>query len=110
MSVDYSQHCEYHDRMTNTQTFEFTIGDRLRKARKNARVSVGDMAQRVGCSRNTITSYEAGRTSPPVEAVVAYYQATKCDLEWLVGVEGADNLTCFLSPPGRGQLSLPLAA
>lgn len=36
----------------------WTVGDRLRKARESARISVQEMADRLGRERNSITRYE----------------------------------------------------
>lgn len=73
---------------------EFTLGDRLRKAREHAQISVENMAATLGVSRNTVTSYERrpGKRGVPPMAVYAWAAATGVSLEWLAGNE-MDELT-----------------
>jgi len=67
---------------------EWTVGDRLRKARTSANVSADEMAGILGRGVRTIYNYENGYTRAP-ELVVKLY-AMRCDvpLTWLeTGVE-----------------------
>lgn len=75
--------------MSNAQTeVEWTIGDRLRKARKVAGVQIAEIALRMGVSRNTPGNYENGRTVPSIEALVAYSDLTGFAMRWLATGEG----------------------
>lgn len=62
---------------------QWTVGDRLRKARVSAGIEVNEMARRIKRSRNSITIYEK---SPLVDELVAraYSQETGVPLAWLL--------------------------
>ena len=73
--------------MSTQTTMQFTLGDALRKARTQpklddvGRMSQQAMADRLGVSRPTVSSWESG-TQPPFSAVVAWAQITGWPLEW----------------------------
>jgi transcriptional regulator with XRE-family HTH domain len=62
---------------------EFTLSDRLTKAREAARITQERMGELLGCSRRTIVRYEHGGAHVPRSVVLAYHVATQTDLEWL---------------------------
>lgn len=70
----------------------FTIGDRLRKARIQAGLSVPELAHRIGTNRNTVTRYELEKTEPKNMKNVYLKEwalATGVDKDWLLsGVTG----------------------
>jgi transcriptional regulator with XRE-family HTH domain len=61
---------------------EFTLADRMQKARIAAEISQEQMGRMLGCSRRTIVRYESGAHIPR-SVVLAYHAATQTDLEWL---------------------------
>lgn len=61
---------------------EFTVNDRLHKARSEAGISQERMGELLGCSRRTIVRYENGGRVPRA-VLLAYHVATETDLEWL---------------------------
>lgn len=63
----------------------FTLGDRLTKARSTAGISVQEMADRLGVSRNTISNYEAERTRPPLAVLILWSQFCEVPEWWLLG-------------------------
>jgi transcriptional regulator with XRE-family HTH domain len=67
------------------QTLDFTLGDRLRKSREHAGLTVRSMAEVLGVSTGTISSWENDRNQrPPSKAVLmAWSQVTGVALEWL---------------------------
>lgn len=78
---------------------EWTMADRLRKARETTGMDAQTFAEHVGISRNTVSNYEQGRThriSRPMLA--AWSMATGVPLEWLE--HGTLTAT---PPPGGGQ-------
>lgn len=92
--------------MTTATTPKWTTGDRLRKAREHAGITVADMAATLGVTRNTITNYEHDRTSVTVDALRRYAAATGVDAAWLLAPEDDEiKNRCF----SQDQLSLPFA-
>lgn len=61
----------------------WTIGDRLRKAREVADLTQSELAERIGVSRRSITSYEAGGT-PKRPVLLSWSLATGVPVEWLL--------------------------
>ena len=77
----------------------WTIGDRLRKARESAGISVGGMAETLGVERKTISRWERS-TVVRGQTVLAYAQACDVDPGWLRGeyaTAGADLRSRCLS-------------
>jgi transcriptional regulator with XRE-family HTH domain len=66
---------------TNVPTW--TLGDRLAKSLDHAGVSVADMAEHLGVSRNTVGNYTSGRTEPRKVVVMAWALRCGVPLEWL---------------------------
>jgi len=71
---------------------DFTIGDRLRKARTmlGHNMDAATFAEMIGTSRNTVTNYELERTAPERMKAIVLRQwalATGVDYGWLVGSE-----------------------
>lgn len=62
----------------------FGMPDRLEKALKVAKVATSDMADALGVSRNTISNYTSGRTSPSRLQVKEWSVRTGAPLEWLL--------------------------
>lgn len=64
----------------------WTLGDRLRKAREHAGMEQGELASRIGISRNTVGNYELGRGVRPPKLIVLRAWAHECGVpfDWLV--------------------------
>lgn len=64
---------------------QWTLGDRLRKAREHAGMEQGELAVRIGISRGTVSNYELGRGTRPPKVVVLRAWAYECGVpyEWL---------------------------
>lgn len=65
----------------------WTLGDRLAKARRMADLSVQDMADALGVSRNTVTNYERGHTDPARGVLIAYASVTGVPMWWIEGLD-----------------------
>jgi transcriptional regulator with XRE-family HTH domain len=78
--------------MTNVMIPEWTMADRLRKSLDASGVSIGEMADLLMVSRNTIGNYLAGRTHPKRRYVAMWAMRTGVPVEWLVQgkAEGPD--------------------
>jgi transcriptional regulator with XRE-family HTH domain len=75
---------------------EWTMGDRLRKAREEFGLSQKDMAATLGVARNTIGNYELGATEPSAATLRAWARACRVPAEWLAwGYTPGDQ-----KPPG----------
>jgi transcriptional regulator with XRE-family HTH domain len=62
---------------------EFTLGDRLRRAREAQGLSQRDLAERIGFSQRTVSNYENMETTPRGLELVAWANECQCDLSWL---------------------------
>ena len=69
---------------------QFTVGDRLRKARELTGLEQGPFAEQIGVSRNTVGNYESGHTTRVKPIVLkAWSLRTGVPVEWLE--TGAEN-------------------
>lgn len=102
---------------------EFTIGDRLRKARELTGLDQVQFATEIDISRNTVGNYENGNVKPRRLALKAWAMRTGVPLEWLeTGVassspDGGGSVTSDTQPtvqyddrPGQGAELLRLVA
>ena len=62
----------------------FTLGDRLRKAREHAGVSVDEMAAILDVSDRTVRNYEGDKTPIKRPSVVAYAMRCNVPIDWLI--------------------------
>ncbi|MDP7018825.1 MAG: XRE family transcriptional regulator [Pirellulaceae bacterium] len=62
------------------------IGTAIRSQRESMRMTVGQLAKRVGVSRNTITNYESGKTEPSASDLVRLSEALGCQVAELLGI------------------------
>jgi transcriptional regulator with XRE-family HTH domain len=65
------------------------LGDRLKQARKAARMTQEKAAERIGVSRSAVTQWERGTTNPSHDNLVAAASAYRVDVNWLLGNGGA---------------------
>lgn len=63
------------------------FGDILKKKREERRMSQSDLAERLGVSRQNITSYESGYKVPPLRIVVAAADVFRCSTDEMIGRE-----------------------
>ncbi|HXR41759.1 MAG TPA: helix-turn-helix transcriptional regulator [Acidothermaceae bacterium] len=63
---------------------EWTMGDRLRKAREHAGLQQQELADEVGISRNSISSYELDHTKPQRPTLLLWALRCGVPLEWIV--------------------------
>jgi transcriptional regulator with XRE-family HTH domain len=74
----------------NVPTFD--QADRLAKARKFAGLDQGQLADAIGISRNSVSNYEAGKTTPRIIVLRAWAMATGVPVEWLLEGKMPDTL------------------
>lgn len=63
---------------------EWTVGDRLRKARETAGLTQQELAAEIGVSHRSITNYESDRSSPKRPVLVTWAMRTGVDLSWIL--------------------------
>lgn len=80
---------------------EWTVGDRLRKARELTGLTQAQFAEQLGVTRNTIGAAESGGVAVRRITINAYAMATGISAEWL------ENGTApgVPTPPDDGQRS-----
>lgn len=61
-----------------------TLGQRLTQARGFAQLSQDDIGEIVGVSRRTIHAWERDQTSPPVEKLLRWADATGFPAAWFI--------------------------
>lgn len=66
------------------------IGAAIRTQREAMRMTVAQLAKRVGVSRNTITNYESGKTEPSASDLVRLAEALGCQVTEFLGVGEAE--------------------
>lgn len=93
--------------MTATMVPQWTMEDRLRKAREAAEMDQRELAETIGVSRNTIGNYESGNTTNHRRIVLNQWAlATGVPIEWLRdGVEPSDRP----DPSGTSNLAPDVA-
>jgi len=82
---------------------EWTLGDRLRKARMMTGMTVAEFAERIGVSDRTINNAEGDRRTVRKITLNAWALATGVSARWLATGEGQPTTT----PPNGGQPTTP---
>jgi transcriptional regulator with XRE-family HTH domain len=70
-------------------TPEWTLTDRLRKAREHRGLEQAQLGELIGIHRRSVVNYELGRTQPRRPQLIAWALATGVALAWLEGDECA---------------------
>lgn len=65
------------------------VGSLIRKQREAMRMTVAQLAERIGVSRNTITNYEAGKTEPTASDLMRLSTALGCSVSDLLRADAA---------------------
>ena len=78
---------------------EWTLADRLRKARDLAGYSQAELANVTGISRQSINRYETGRAVPDRPKLLAWATACHVEYEWLTGGRPEDQLLSVKNLP-----------
>ena len=64
-------------------TPQWTMSDRMWKARKDAGLTAAEIAEVIGISRKSVTNYETGTTKPLKPILRAWAEVTGTYVEWL---------------------------
>jgi transcriptional regulator with XRE-family HTH domain len=62
---------------------EWTLTDRLKKARERAGFTQVEMARELGIGRSTVAAYESGKNATPRKIVLAWAMITSVPPGWL---------------------------
>lgn len=76
---------------------QWTLGDRMKKAREHAGLSQSALSATAGIGRTAIVSYETDKIEPPRPAMLAWSMATGVPYEWICH---GDMRPCDYRPRG----------
>ena len=99
----------YVGRMTTTEPTtttdpvvpDWTLADRLHRARRHAGMEQGELAGAIGIARSSLSSYENGHRVPRRPVILSWAMATGVDVGWLAS--GSPRTDVLLR---SGQISL----
>ena len=69
---------------TETRIPEWTIGDRIRKAREHAGLDQDQLADLTGFGRSTLSNWEHDRNAPSVKKLLDLARALDVPVTWLL--------------------------
>jgi transcriptional regulator with XRE-family HTH domain len=78
---------------------QFTVGDRLRKARELTGLDQGAFAEEIGVSRGTVSNYESGATRPKKVVLLAWSMRTAVPRLWLELGIVPEDIQLAAAPP-----------
>ena len=91
---------------SHTPIPQWTLADRLTKARRHAGLEQPELADMIGIARSSLSAYENGHRIPRRPVLLSWALATGVPLEWLTdgsrscpacgGTGGDTGMTCFL--------------
>lgn len=64
---------------------QWTVADRLRKAREHAGMTQAQLAETIGVAQRSVSAYENGQTTPRRPVALAWALATHVPFAWIVG-------------------------
>lgn len=64
------------------------MGNRIREARKNAKLTQAELARQVGVTQGTVTQWETGRTAPKLHTMLTLARTLNVSVEYLIGDGG----------------------
>jgi DNA-binding XRE family transcriptional regulator len=64
---------------------QWTLGDRMRKAREHAGLKQSELAKEIGIGRTSVVSYESGRKTPSRPVLLSWAMRCGVDHGWLTG-------------------------
>ena len=95
--------------VSTTTTLTWTLGDRLRKARRFAGLTAVDMAEHLRLSANTISNWENDNTVPTRAAVLVWAARTGVPVAWLDGDDQAIERPADPPRPKRRHIARPMS-
>ena len=77
--------------MIDPKQLEWSLGDRLVKARKAAKLEQGDIAKKAGVSRAMVSLWERDQHEPRVSHLKAIAEATEVPITWFLDAEKTNS-------------------
>lgn len=68
---------------------DWSLGERIRKARTHAGLDQEQLASRLNVDRRTVSRWETDLTEPNATRLTALAEATGVPVEWLLGISAA---------------------
>lgn len=84
------------------------LGNRLREARKNAKLTQDDLSQIIGVKRSVISKYENGIIEPSISQLEKIADALQTPTAALIGAESPDPMVEFPSSSKRLWVELDM--
>jgi transcriptional regulator with XRE-family HTH domain len=99
----YLEHMSEPEQASGATVPEWTIGDRMRKAREHAGLSQSQLARTASIGRTSIVRYETGLSRPSRVTLAAWALRTGVSFEWMCH---GDTYPCgpLPSPQARGKV------
>ncbi len=88
---------------------ELPITSRLRQRRTDAGLSQGELAERVGISRQAVVAIEAGRQVPSTLIALQLARALRCGVEDLFALPAGPTFSASLAPAAATEVASRLA-
>lgn len=70
-------------------------GERIKRARRNAKLTQGELAAKIGKSLRMVQKYESGEVVPPVEVFKAIAETVDVEFEFLIATESHSSALVF---------------
>ncbi len=67
-----------------------TIGNRIKELRTSKNLTQEDIAKMVKVSKATISNYEKGKVSPPIELLIKFAERYDVSIDWLCGLSNEE--------------------
>lgn len=67
-----------------------TIGNRIKELRTSKNLTQEDIAKMVKVSKATISNYEKGKVSPPIELLIKLAERYDVSIDWLCGLSNEE--------------------
>lgn len=94
------------NRTQGKQSPRWTLGDRLRKVRRDGGYSSREFADLLGINVSSLAHYETDRARPRdlMDLVERVHQATGVPVTWLLGLESDGSTDAEPAPPTTGPV------
>lgn len=80
------------------------IGNKIKEARLAKKMTQDELAKQLGISKNAISNYENGVSTPKLELLVSLMNALGVDANYIYGTGSGDNDSLRLTPPERSLI------
>ena len=84
--------------MNNTTATQLSFGEKLKNARKSAKLTQEQVAERLGVSRQAITKWEADKGLPDIENIKLISKALDVSIDYLLDDKNEIDITVLREP------------